>query len=352
MKRIAALDYLRFIAAISVVCFHYFVWGIVGGKISSIDYIQDIVRYAKYGYLGVDLFFLISGYVIFFSAVNRSPEQFAVSRAVRLYPAYVTSVLFTSFFAFFWGGDKMHVYLNQILANLIMYQPLHRHPFVDGVYWTLMYEINFYLMVFVLLFIGLSRHLNTLFKLWPFLFLIAKLNGWDGLPLLGGYYCYFAAGALFALSSAKRDYIAFIGIGICFWLSIDFNLHLLYTDMNTSTIFFSKYWVAFLITLFYLGFFLISFPKIASLQLPASRILGGLTYPIYLIHAHFGYMFISHFADQNNRLNIYLLTISIVLLISLFIHRAIEIRFGSFWKSFFEIIFGRPIFFVRNILFQ
>ncbi len=39
----------------------------------------------KFGYLGVALFFMISGYVITLSAANRSALEFAISRFVRLY---------------------------------------------------------------------------------------------------------------------------------------------------------------------------------------------------------------------------------------------------------------------------
>lgn len=43
---------------------------------------------AKYGYLGVELFFMISGFVILMTASNNSLKRFFISRAVRLYPAF------------------------------------------------------------------------------------------------------------------------------------------------------------------------------------------------------------------------------------------------------------------------
>ena len=69
-NRVALLDYMRFFAAMIVVFFHYFFNGLLNGKITSIHELTYFADIAKYGYLGVDLFFIISGYVIFNSAVD------------------------------------------------------------------------------------------------------------------------------------------------------------------------------------------------------------------------------------------------------------------------------------------
>ncbi|MEL7088997.1 MAG: acyltransferase family protein [Planctomycetota bacterium] len=88
MSRIQLLDYGRFGAAIAVVGYHWFFNGIHNGKIDSLELQPWAVESVKYGYLGVEFFFMISGYVIFFSAKNRSAAQFATLRATRLYPAF------------------------------------------------------------------------------------------------------------------------------------------------------------------------------------------------------------------------------------------------------------------------
>lgn len=350
MRRIAAIDYLRFLAALSVLGFHYFFNGIENGKISSIGPNAVVAAVAKYGYLGVYLFFIISGYVIFFSAHGRTAEQFAVSRAVRLYPAYVVAMLFTSSCAFFWGGEQMSVTLPQVLANLAMFEPLHRHEFVDGVYWTLTYEISFYLAVFMVLFTGQARHLNAIFRLWPWVLLVARGCGYQQLPLLGEYYVFFAAGGLFALASERRDFWALLGLAVCLGLSIEFCLGQLPGMSSAKGAYFSPYWVGALVCSFYLLFFVINRREVSMLQLPGSRLAGALTYPLYLVHAHVGYMFISRFADEQNRNFIYVLCIAIVLGVAFLIHEVIEVRLAAFWKGLFEQVLAKPVARVRGAL--
>ena len=117
--------------------YHYTFNGISNGKVTSIGALREIDFITRYGYLGVEFFFMISGYVIFFSAKNRTALKFAVNRAVRLFPAYWFAVLFTSFFAYFWGGELMSTSLLRSVANLTMIHSFFGVSNVDGVYWTL-----------------------------------------------------------------------------------------------------------------------------------------------------------------------------------------------------------------------
>ena len=159
MRRIELLDYGRFVATICVGAFHYLFNGIQNGKISSLTHIPALVEFAKYGYLGVEFFFMISGYVIFFSANHKTAGQFLAARAVRLYPAFWAAVIFTTVVAQFWGGMKMSVSFPQAIANLTMFPKLFGYEFVDGVYWTLQYEWMFYFAVCTALIVGIQERL-------------------------------------------------------------------------------------------------------------------------------------------------------------------------------------------------
>jgi peptidoglycan/LPS O-acetylase OafA/YrhL len=63
---------------------------------------------AKYGYLGVDLFFMISGSVILVSTANASFKGFFVSRIVRLYPAFWACYRITFLTIFVIGGENIY----------------------------------------------------------------------------------------------------------------------------------------------------------------------------------------------------------------------------------------------------
>jgi len=80
--RLASLDLLRLVAALAVVLFHYLFRGGITGDL-DVEY-AAAAPFAIYGYLGVSLFFLISGFVIAWSAEGRTWQEFAVARFARL----------------------------------------------------------------------------------------------------------------------------------------------------------------------------------------------------------------------------------------------------------------------------
>lgn len=343
MKRLELLDYGRFFAALIVVAFHYTFNGIANGKIDSISHIPSVIEVTKYGYLGVELFFMISGYVIFFSAKNRTAAKFAESRAIRLYPAYWFAILFTSFFALKWGGDLMSVYPSQIVANFSMMQSFVGIGHVDGVYWTLAYEVSFYFAVFTLLFFGLQKYLDSIFIYWPILFCIAMVFGIQEKPYLGGYYYYFSAGALFAVLANKIERRAIFSLVVTYVLCVYFSASKAGYLTDSKGVEYSAIVIGVVVTSFFILFVYQNSKKGRSLNLPMSRMAGALTYSIYLIHAHFGYMFLSQFATEENKVLMYLLTVSIVLTTALAIHLLIEKRLHFVWKKLFHHTIGLPL---------
>jgi len=332
MKRLELLDYGRFIAAIIVVLHHYTYNGIANGKITSITHNPDIVDITKYGYLGVEFFFMISGFVIFNSALNRSAAKFAVSRAVRLYPSYWFAVLFTASFAVFWGGELMAVYPSMVIINLSLLQNYIGAGNVDGVYWTLFYEVKFYFAVFILLLFGLQKHLTSIFLLWPIIMLIALIAKVDHITYLGGYFSYFAAGALFAMLKDNKKNIAWLPLLITFYLCVEFSSAKAFESGEINR---SPMVITAIIVVFFMFFILQNTRFVQNKSLPLSRTFGALTYPVYLIHAHFGYMFLSQFATESNKYFMYGLTIFIVISISYFMHKIIELKFANIWKGLF-----------------
>lgn len=95
-SRIPELDLLRFLAAIAVVFFHYAFRGYAGDDLTTMHY-PALEPVAQYGFLGVHLFFMISGFVILMTAGDGSVKRFIASRASRLLPAFWVCCTITFF---------------------------------------------------------------------------------------------------------------------------------------------------------------------------------------------------------------------------------------------------------------
>lgn len=326
MKRIQLLDYARLAAALAVIICHYTHNGIRNGKVDSISRVNELADLTKFGHLGVYFFFMISGYVILFSAQNRGAASFAASRALRLYPTYWAAVIFTSVFAVFWGGDKMEVTPLQFLANLTMVQYYLGFDDVDGVYWTLLCELKFYFFIFTILAFGKEKYLPAILTTWPFIIILSNILGFDGLSLFtSSYFLYFAAGSLFALITQKVTFPRLVALALCY-----------YFCMRTQSSVWSEPIYAFVVTVFFAFFGSCLSSRVRSLNLPLSKTCGAVTYPIYLIHAHFGYILINHLANDSNKWFVWPLIIGLVFLISLLLHYLVEVRLAQFWKKFFK----------------
>ena len=138
--RLAQLDALRGIAALAVVLFHY-----TTRYDQLFGHAQAPALSFPYGYLGVNLFFMISGFVIFMTLERTArPMDFVVSRFSRLYPAYWGAILLTFALTHAIGLPGKTVGWDVLLVNVTMVQGFFGVAHVDGVYWTLEVELLFY----------------------------------------------------------------------------------------------------------------------------------------------------------------------------------------------------------------
>lgn len=342
MKRIALLDYARLFAAFAVMLFHYFYAGMISKKISSISHIESILDVVKYGYLGVEFFFIISGYVIFYSASNRAAGEFLSSRCVRLFPAFWGAATITSIAAQQWGTGALDVSLTQFLANLTMFPDTFGEHYVDGVYWTLKYEWKFYSAVFLILFIFGSSFLKRALIIWPFYIALDYFFLHKGLPLTKGYFAYFAAGALFAILRENRNWAAVLALLVAAGICLDFSAHNA-LKMAARFGYGHSPIVVMIAILGMFGFFgALNLRPVRNLDLPGSRIAGSLSYPLYLIHAHLGYMLISAYATESNKLWTYLWVASLAVLWALFIHLIVEQKGAPLWRKLSSLIVAQP----------
>lgn len=152
--RFERLDILRGVAALAVVVFHYtsrFPEYHIGG---AVPFAFD------YGFYGVHLFFLISGFVILMSLDRRGGEGFVRSRFIRLYPVFWASVLLTTAVLRIDAARADAPDLATVFVNLTMLPTFLKFDLIDGAYWSLAYELGFYAMMFAIFRLGWQRHID------------------------------------------------------------------------------------------------------------------------------------------------------------------------------------------------
>ena len=156
-KRLIELDSLRGIACISVMLFHYTYYYDQNWKHSQ----KPLVLF-EYGRYGVELFFLLSGFVIFMSLKNKSVQDFAVLRFWRLFPTYWVAIVFIfiiSKIVILSPEVPAHgsISLLELLANFTMLPTIFSLRYVDSSHWSLGFELLFYLHIAVIFFITNER---------------------------------------------------------------------------------------------------------------------------------------------------------------------------------------------------
>lgn len=164
-RRYHQIDLLRSVACLMVVAFHYLHRGHMEGWIPFAAP-ANVVSVVKFGYLGVQLFFAISGFVIFLSAQGATPRAFAASRAARLYPAFWASVVLTTLVVRWGDMPSLVVPWRDVLLNFTMVAHWFGAEFVDWAYWSLAVEFHFYIMIWLLLRFNGMRHIKAFMAVW------------------------------------------------------------------------------------------------------------------------------------------------------------------------------------------
>jgi peptidoglycan/LPS O-acetylase OafA/YrhL len=282
-SRLTQIDGLRAIAALSVVAFHY-----------TTRFDQLFLHVAPthvefpYGYLGVNLFFAISGFVIFMTLDRiRAPLDFVVSRFSRLFPSYWAAVVITWLLVSAVGLPAYEVSWKSAVFNLTMLQAFFSVPDVDGVYWSLQIELLFYIWMLILWVTGALR------------FSVGICAGWLSLAILATMAeRFFNIRTPYAVSYfLLLDWIPWFAIGITVFLTLK------------EKTFKAKHAAVLLLALLAIAAknqvpTLIAAPFTFALLFAASRsrvrllawgplvFFGVISYPLYLVHEKIGWLII------------------------------------------------------------
>lgn len=296
------LDIVRFFAAFWVMSFHYLL-GLSG----------DLSWY-RYGNLGVPLFFIISGFVISQSIQGVTLTKFALGRFIRLFPLFWIICTLTYIFTLLMpNGDPVR--FGEYLVSMTMlgdkFGSLIGLPaLVDPAYWSLTVELIFYSMIGLFVYLFGWRRVHYFFWGWLLVSAFSYFFNLDQLfffkTLLVRHASYFIFGGALAVIMTHRDTLVSHTKKVC-----DYAL-LFLTGMYSTFISFKALppymsphpldntIVMLLHPVFFLGVLLCVYCSRYVQSLKVQKwllVLGGLTYPLYLVHQTVGKTLLEYFEE-------------------------------------------------------
>ena len=154
-RRIVELDALRALAAINLMLFHFtHVYAVKFGYTSPLGFEWP------YGAYGVEMFFILSGFVNSMSLLRRrKPVDFVAARMIRIVPIFLLVIIGNLWVLQFAPHNYQEVTTAQFIANMTLMPRVFGYECLDPVMWTLQIEMMFYCTLVILFRIGaLSRY--------------------------------------------------------------------------------------------------------------------------------------------------------------------------------------------------
>ena len=292
--RLQALDLLRLVAVLGVVLFHYGFRGPTGLNV-TVAALPELSSFARYGFLGVPVFFVISGFVIAYSAEGRTATGFAIARFARIYPCFIFCMSLTFLAVLGLGAPHFTTAAAQWVANLFIAAPGLHQPYMDSAYWSLVVEVTFYGWVTILIATGLfRRRIDIIILIWLGISMLNELTA-DSRAIevvfLADDSGFFATGILiYEFCRGRRDAMLQCLLALSVATAIFQAVHNLAWLRDRTGVPFDDWIVAAICVLSILIIFLAT--RIRSLPIPPGTVLaiGGLTYPMYLLHQQLGYV--------------------------------------------------------------
>lgn len=294
------LDVLRFFAAFWVMGFHYF-----------LGYSGELSWY-RYGNLGVPLFFIISGFVISQSVAHTSTKAFALGRFIRLFPLFWILCTLTYIITLVVPGASPVLFPEYLISMTMLGDHFgsllgYAHV-VDAAYWSLAIELIFYTGIGLFVYLFKWKHIRWFTALWLLVSAAAFYFHHDDTfiakTLLVRHASYFVFGITLMLITSSTyqnvklkiyDYLFLVTTAV-YGTFISYRAlpaYLTPHPLDTQL-------VTLLQAIFFIGTaILVYLSRFVTNKkwIDFALILGGLTYPLYLMHQTIGNTFIHYFQN-------------------------------------------------------
>ncbi len=316
-KRLDYIDLLRGIAILFVVIYHYSYHYNPEYLLRDDEWYLEI---GKYGWSGVDIFFVVSGYCIGMTIIRcKSFIEFIVRRFARLYPGYLIAGIITLIFYHFFDLPGREVdwytgFMNLVFANFI---PGLNYQYIDGIYWALIVEIKFYLFFGICFFI--IKDLEKSIYLWFFFCLIGTF-----ILFVNKNFNFFP------LSILPHANLFLMGLSIYNFRKLSFSFKIILLIFLTTTLFvFERYeeFEYYFIFILFLTFIILQ--KKINLNIKFLSYIGLLSYTWYLTHNAIGIILIRELNNLNYQIISIPLVIIFTFILSVIIYRFFEIKSKS-----------------------
>ncbi|WUA89152.1 acyltransferase [Streptomyces pseudovenezuelae] len=346
-RRLYAIDGIRLLAALMVAMHHYAGTNRVDQPGNRIwdrpvsDIMPTVFRFASYGWIGVEIFFVISGFVICMSCWGRTPRQFFTSRVIRLYPAYWFAIVFTTAVLVALPGVWDRLRTRDVLLNFTMLQSGSGVMNVDGVYWTLWSELRFYLLFLVVVWSGLTYRKVVVFCcVWGAAAMLAPISKLPLLELVAnpeGAWYFIAGLALYLMHRFGQDLLLW-GILAMAWLMGQRELGLRIDEVEHVSGWRGS--VA-IFTVFLLVMVAVALGATDRVRWKWLVTAGALTYPLYLMHYAAGTVLINRLRDTMDARLLIASVIAGFMLLSWLVHRFVERPVARLLKRGLDTSFAR-----------
>ncbi len=273
VRYIYSVDHLRGIASLMVAFYHF-----SSGYRDYLPMTNPLHRIGHFGWVGVEIFFIISGLVIPFSLYIKdyklkSYGRFVLKRIIRLDPPYLLSILLaisleaaSAYLYPYYRGKPFSINPVRLLLHLGYLNAFFNYPWYNPVYWSLAIEFQYYLMIGLIF--PLLIHKNWIIRISTILTFIALHFAIPSSKFIFGYSILFAIGITLFYYFINDMRLWQAAMAIVLLLILTFKIHgIVIGYAATFTVLFILLW------------------KIHSRVL---RFFGKISYSLYLVHVLIG----------------------------------------------------------------